>query len=170
DAYDPAIDRVIDCKAWSSWQKVDYICGFLLPQLIVQRACVGAKSASILLVHGGTEPQEYPLGWDAAYEEQVWERIHWLWRHVEALTPPYEKVASVAPDFRHAIKEYDYSKSNEWGYHATEWLMHRDSAKRFNAANSQLKTLVPEDAKRCFGHGIQIKRSKAGSLTISETE
>jgi hypothetical protein len=33
-------------------------------------------------------------------------------------------------------------------------------------AKSELKSLVPEDAKEAFGHGVRAKRSKSGAVSF----
>jgi len=53
---------------------------------------------------------------------------------------------------------------------AADWLLHRDSAKIYEKAAKTLKNLVPADVGKAHGHGVLIKRSKSGSLTISETK
>lgn len=165
DAFREEDNCVIDCKAWSSWQKVDYICSFLAPQLIVQRQCVGAERMAILLVHGGGEPQEWPVKVEPSYEDAVFEKIAEFWECVQTLSPPFEIKAVAAPVVE-AFREIDMSQSNAWAEHAGNWLQHRDGAKLFKTAETELKALVPPDGKRCYGHGISVSRSKAGSLTI----
>jgi hypothetical protein len=44
----------------------------------------------------------------------------------------------------------------------------RHAAKRHGSAVAALKDLVEPDVSRAFGHGIEVKRSKAGALTIKE--
>jgi hypothetical protein len=166
DCWRAADNFVIDCKAWSSWQKIDYICSFLMPQIIVQRACTEAAGGALLIVHGGAEPVEYPLTWEADYEAQVWERIAWFWDFVQSLQPPVALGALDAPV--PAVKTYEMTQSNSWAEAATIWRANRDAARAFEGAAKDLKALVPDDAKRAHGHGIQVDRNKAGSLSIKE--
>lgn len=42
------------------------------------------------------------------------------------------------------------------------------AAKEHAEATSALKELVEDDVARAFGHGLEVKRSKAGALTIRE--
>lgn len=166
DAYRDLDDRVIDCKAIGAWHKIEDACSFYLPQIVVQRACVGASSGSLLIVHGGAEPQEYPLDIPDDYEAEVWARIAWFWQQVQDLTPPVEMPAVAAPV--PAVREYDMSGSNAWASAAGQWLDNRDAAKAFGRAEKELKALVEPDAKRCFGYGVRIDRAKNGALSIKE--
>ena len=58
--------------------------------------------------------------------------------------------------------------NNAWASAAVDWLQHRDAAKAHAAASGLIKSLVEEDVRRAFGHGIEAKRSKAGAITIRE--
>ncbi len=167
DAWREADNTVIDCKAPGMWRKLDDVCAHYLPQLVVQRACVGAARAGLLIVHGGSEPAEYPLEWDTDYEAAVWDRVGWFWSCVTDLTPPVAiaPVAAPAP----AIKTYDMAESNAWAEQAAAWLAHRIAAKAFDAATKEIKALVPADAKLAHGHGLSVSRNKAGGLSIKET-
>jgi hypothetical protein len=166
DAYRAEDDCVVDCKAWKSYQKVDYICSFLAPQMIVQKACVRASAASILLVHGGARPVEYPLSWEPEYEAQVWGRIDEFWQCVQSLTPPVA-LPTIEPPVV-AVREMDMSSSNAWCSWAMEWLVTRADARQFEIATKELKELVPRDVKRAFGQGVEVTRAKNGAATIRE--
>ena len=37
-------------------------------------------------------------------------------------------------------------------------------------AKAELKTLMPEDAKEAFGHGVRGKRSKSGAVSFDTLE
>lgn len=166
DAYREDDSCVIDCKAVGAYRKLDDVCALYLPQIVIQRDCVEADRGSLLIVHGGAEPAEFPCDIPEDYAARVWDRVHAFWRCVEDLTPPVEMPAIAAPVA--TVKEYDMTGKNLWASEAASWRLSREAAKRFATSEKELKALVPPDAARCFGHGIQIKRNKAGSLSISE--
>lgn len=167
DAY-RAVDRmVLDCKWRIGFQPVDEARAYYCGQLVVQKACVKAHKAGLLIVHGGAEPREYEAEWSDDYERQVWERVAWFWGRVETLQAPCEIPGIKAPV--PAIKEYDMAGNNEWGALADNWLTNKGAYECFNRAAKGLKEMVPADAARAFGHGITASRNKAGSLSIKET-
>jgi len=157
---------VIDCKVIGGWRRIDDACAFYTPQMIVQAGCVEAQAAALLIVHGGAEPAEYPITWDADYEAEVWRRIDNFYRAVCDLAPPVEMPAIAAPV--PAVREADLSRSNAWVSAATEWLGNRAAAKTFSAAEKSLKALVEPDVKRAFGGGIEAIKNKAGAISIRE--
>jgi hypothetical protein len=167
DAYDDERHNVIDCKAPGQWRKLDEVIQYYTPQMIVQRQCVvGALQASLLIVHGGSEPQEYPVDIDPEYEKTVWERIAQFWKCVEDMTPPFDIEPSLAPVV--PVKTYDMSTDNYWCNEAGIWLENRNAAKIYESAAKNIKALVPADGIIAKGGGITVSRNKAGSLSIKE--
>jgi hypothetical protein len=82
----------------------------------------------------------------------------------------HEPVAAAPPPPPKPVgfREICLEGNNAWAAAASDWLGHRAAAKRHSEAVSNLKELVEADVARAFGHGIEIKRSKAGALTIRE--
>ena len=165
DAYRADDAFVLDVKAIGAYRKLDEVCAYYAPQIVIQKACLQAKGGALLIVHGGAEPVEHPIEVTPEYDAQVWERVDWFWACVETLTPPIEAQPITAPVL--AVKEYDMRESNMWAEDAALWLENHPAAKRFASAEKELKAAVPADAARCFGHGVIVKRDRAGRLSIS---
>ena len=64
------------------------------------------------------------------------------------------------------------STSNSWAEFAGLFRNTRDAFLDHERAKSELKTLMPEDAKEAVGHGVRAKRSKSGAVSFDllETE
>jgi hypothetical protein len=77
---------------------------------------------------------------------------------VAAAVPPAPKPIGV--------REVNLEGNNRWATNAADWLQHRLAAKKHVEATSALKELVEDDVARAFGHRVEVKRSKAGALTI----
>jgi hypothetical protein len=56
--------------------------------------------------------------------------------------------------------------NNKWAAHADEWIKTKPAADTCKDAEKSLKALVPDDAKKCHGYGIQITRDRAGRLSL----
>lgn len=167
DAYREDDRCVIDCKAPGKWRKLDDVLGFYPAQLVVQRACVQAERASLLVVHGGGEPEEHAIEWDADYERAVWERIAWFQNCIETLAPPVTLAPVAAPVA--AVRIVDMKDSNAWADWAAKWIANRAAATTFDLAIKELKALIPADAKKAHGHGIEASRDKANRISIKES-
>jgi hypothetical protein len=164
DAFDAERSMVIDVKA--TWKSIDEIADYYRPQLVVQRACMAAERAALLVVLYGREPVEMELTIPPDYEAEVWRRIDQFWACVENLALPITLPPVAAPitEFR----EYDMGTSNSWAAHAGVWTETREAAKRFESSATELKALMPADARRAYGHGIAAERNRADSITIKE--
>jgi len=168
DAFRADDRTVIDCKAPGMWRKIDDVRSQYVPQMVVQRACVGADAAALLIVHGGSEPAEYPITWDTEYEAAVWERIAWFWDCVTSLSAPFVVAPVLAPT--PAVKTYDMKESNAWADKAAVWIANQAAAKAFESAAKDIKALVPADAQRAHGCGLNVTRAKNNALTIKGSE
>ena len=62
------------------------------------------------------------------------------------------------------------ASSNAWAEFATLFCSTRSVFLEHERAKTELKGLMPEDAKEAFGHGVRAKRSKAGSVSFEVIE
>jgi hypothetical protein len=71
-----------------------------------------------------------------------------------------------------AIRIVDMSSSNSWAEFAALFRSTRSAFLDHERAKSELKALIPEDAKEAIGHGVRAKRSRAGAVSfdVLETE
>ena len=58
------------------------------------------------------------------------------------------------------------STSNAWVEFADSFIRAQEAHVEHERAKAGLKSLVPEDAQRAFGHGIRAKRSKSGAISF----
>jgi hypothetical protein len=65
-----------------------------------------------------------------------------------------------------AVRVIDMNASNSWAEFATLYLETRDAHLDHERSKSELKALMPEDAKEAMGHGIRAKRSKSGAVSF----
>ncbi len=89
-----------------------------------------------------------------------------FWSHIQSDFEPLDEDAKRGAKQTVAKKAVDFTGNNEWAHFADDFINNEASAKLFNTAKSELKKLMPEDAAYAWGHGMQIKRSKTGSLLI----
>jgi hypothetical protein len=58
------------------------------------------------------------------------------------------------------------SSSNSWAEFASVFRRTRDGYLEHENAKTELKRLMPEDAKEAIGHGLRAKRSKSGAVSF----
>jgi hypothetical protein len=60
--------------------------------------------------------------------------------------------------------------SNSWAEFAGLFCATRAARTDHERAKTELKALMPEDAKEAMGHGIRAKRSKSGAVSFDLVE
>ncbi len=157
---------VFQAKHVNAFSKIDEVAQRYMPQLHHEMHVVGVRHA-ILSVFIGTMTYEHvEIECDDFYLAQLIDREREFWRCVETGEPPAAMPVVPAPSLPVKFRTVDMTGSNVWAAFAGDWLANRDAAKTFEAATKEIKSLVEPDVGTATGHGIEVKRSKAGSLTI----
>lgn len=159
----------IECKHTGGREPLETVIARYQPQMHWQMLCTEAKQCALSVILGGNEPVVEFIPFDEAYAAELMARAEAFWLCVQTLTPPVAAPAVTAPV--KAEKTYDMAQdhqSNLWSVEAGVWLENRAAMKKALAAEKELKGLVPVDAARCFGFGVEIKRNRAGSLSLRE--
>jgi predicted phage-related endonuclease len=131
-----------------------------------------AKAAVLSIITGGGRWVEITIPADSLYQHLLLTAEKKFWRCVESGEPP--RLFGVEPPRARieAVRVVDMSASNSWAEFAGTYLRTREAHVEHERAKTELKALLPEDAKEGTGHGIRARRSKAGaiSLDVLETE
>jgi hypothetical protein len=69
-----------------------------------------------------------------------------------------------------AVKVVDMNTSNAWVEFASLFRSTRPAFLEHERSKSELKILMPEDAKEAIGHGVRAKRSKSGAVSFDLLE
>jgi hypothetical protein len=69
-----------------------------------------------------------------------------------------------------AVRIVDMSASNSWAEFAGLFRSTRQAFLDHERSKTELKALMPEDAKEAIGHGIRAKRSKSGAISFDLLE
>ena len=136
------------------------------PQLHWQMIMTGAKQCALSIILGAREPIVDFIDWDADYGIELFQRAQAFMDCVRSRTPPVDIDEPVTPPV--PGKVYDFSSNNEWGSEAFVWLENIAAKKAAEQAEKLLKGMVPPDAKKAFGHSVQITRDRAGRLSLRE--
>jgi hypothetical protein len=62
------------------------------------------------------------------------------------------------------------SASNSWAEFAALFRNTRSASLDHERAKSELKALMPDDAKQAIGHGVRAKRSRSGAVSFDVLE
>ena len=131
-----------------------------------QMECTGAKQCALSVIFGANEPVVDFLERDDGYIAEMVKRGRQFMRFVERKIPPVALPPVPAPIVAEAL--YDMTGNNEWTSSAVAWLETKQAARDNESASVNLKSLVPADAKKAFGAGVQISRNRIGHLSLRE--
>jgi len=123
--------------------------------------------ASVLsIITGGGKWVEITIPMDPLYLSVLVSAEKKFWRCVQSGEPPH--LINVEPPRPRieAIRIVDMSSSNSWAEFAALFRNTRSAFLDHERAKSELKALMPEDAKEAIGHGVRAKRSKAGAVSF----
>jgi putative phage-type endonuclease len=125
-----------------------------------------SKLAALSVITGGGKWAKIKLSADPLYQHLLLTAEKKFWRCVESGEPP--RLFGVEPPRPRieAVRVVDMSSSNAWAEFAGIFASTRDAFIRHEQAKSELKSLMPEDAKEAIGHGVRAKRSKSGAVSF----
>lgn len=130
------------------------------------------RSAVLSIVTGGGKWVEMTIHADPLYQHLLLTAEKKFWRCVMSGEAP--QVFGVEPPRPRleAIRVVDMNASNSWAEFATVFRRTREAHQEHEGAKTDLKRLMPEDAKEAIGHGLRAKRSKNGAVSFDllETE
>jgi hypothetical protein len=130
------------------------------------------KMAVLSIITGGGKWVEIAVPADPLYQHLLLTAEKKFWRCVESGELP--RVFGVEPPRPRieAARVVDMSSSNSWAEIAGIFLRTREAHVEHERAKTELKALLPEDAKEGIGHGIRARRSKNGAVSfdVLETE
>jgi predicted phage-related endonuclease len=129
-----------------------------------------ARAAVLSIITGGGKWVEVTIHADPLYQHLLLTAEKKFWRCVQdGTTPRLFGVEPPRPRLE-AIRIVDMSSSNSWAEFAATYRRTRPAYQEHEAAKTDLKKLVPEDAKEATGHGLRAKRSKSGAISFDLLE
>jgi len=167
DGYVPARKAVFEAKHVNAFAKPDEVLARYMPQLQHNMAVAKADLAILSVIFGNHKFEIYEVAADWLYQDELLIAESRFWDCVRLGTPPVAAPVPQAP-LPVGFREICFDGNNAWAVAASDWLALRVAARRHKAASISLKELVSDDVARAYGHGVEIKRSKSGALTILE--
>jgi hypothetical protein len=129
-----------------------------------------ATTAVLSVITGGGKWVEITITADSLYQHLMLTAEKKFWRCVESGEPPRLFFAEPPRPRIEAIRVVDMSSSNAWAEFAGLFRQTRTAFLQHENAKTELKGLMPEDAKEAIGHGIRAKRSKSGAVSFDLLE
>jgi predicted phage-related endonuclease len=127
---------------------------------------IASRTAVLSIITGGGKWVEITVPADPLYQHLLLTAERKFWRCVESGEPP--RLFGIEPPRPRieAVRTVDMSGSNAWAEFANVYRLTRPAALDHDRAKTELKELVPEDAKEASGHGLRAKRSRSGAISF----
>jgi predicted phage-related endonuclease len=130
------------------------------------------RTSVLSIITGGGKWVEITVPMDPLYLSVLVSAEKKFWRCVQSGETPHLINAEPPRPRIEAVRIVDMSASNSWAEFAVLFRNTRSAFLDHERAKSELKALMPEDAKEAIGHGVKAKRSKSGAVSfdVLETE
>jgi predicted phage-related endonuclease len=128
------------------------------------------RSAVLSIITGGGKWVEITVPLDPLYLAVLVSAEKKFWRCVQSGEVPHLINAEVPRPRIEAVRIVNMNSSNSWAELAALFRSTRGAFLDHERAKTELKALMPEDAKEAIGHGIRAKRSKAGAVSFDMLE
>lgn len=138
------------------------------PQFHWQMKVTGTRFLYASIIEGANEPIVERITLNHGFGEELWRRAEHMMECVASMKPPIKMPAVEAPV--EPVVTYDKTGDNFWADRAQTWLTNVGAVKLAKTSEADLKLMVPADAIRVHGHGVEVRRDRAGRLSLRATE
>jgi predicted phage-related endonuclease len=141
-----------------------------MPQLQHNMWVVAARTAVLSVITGGGKWVEIVTHADPLYQHLIVTAERKFWHCVESGERPRPFGVEPPKPRIEAVRVVDMSASNSWAEFAGVFRNTRQAFLDHERSKTELKALIPEDAKEATGHGVRAKRSKSGAVSFDLQE
>jgi predicted phage-related endonuclease len=128
------------------------------------------RTSVLSIITGGGKWVEITIPMDPLYLTVLVSAEKKFWRCVQSGEIPHLVNAEPPRARIEAIRIVDMSSLNSWAEFAALFRNTRTAFLDHERAKSELKALIPEDAKEAIGHGVRAKRSRSGAVSFDLLE
>jgi predicted phage-related endonuclease len=128
------------------------------------------RTSVLSIITGGGKWVEITIPIDPLYLTVLVSAEKKFWRCVQSGEMPHLINAEPPRPRIEAIRIVDMNSSNSWAEFAALFRNTRSAFLDHERAKSELKALIPEDAKEAIGHGVRAKRSRSGAVSFDVLE
>jgi predicted phage-related endonuclease len=128
------------------------------------------RSSVLSIITGGGKWIEITIPMDPLYLSVLVSAEKKFWRCVKSGETPHLVNAEPPRARIETVRIVDMTSSNSWAEFAALFRNTRGAFLEHERAKSELKALMPDDAKQAIGHGVRAKRSRSGAVSFDVLE
>jgi predicted phage-related endonuclease len=128
------------------------------------------RTSVLSIITGGGKWVEITIPMDPLYLSVLVSAEKKFWRCVQSGETPHLINAEPPRPRIEAVRIVDMSASNSWAEFAALFRNTRGAFLEHERAKSELKALMPDDAKQAIGHGVRAKRTRSGAVSFDVLE
>jgi len=160
-------DAVFEAKFMLPWSFTEEAAAEkYMPQLQHNMWCVAARTAVLSVITGGGKWVEILAHADPLYQHLIVTAERKFWRCVESGEQPQLFGEGPPKPRLEAVRVVDMAASNAWAEFAAIFTGTHQAHLEHEKAKTELKGLMPEDAKEAIGYGVRAKRSQSGAISF----
>jgi predicted phage-related endonuclease len=164
-----AESAVFEAKHTNPFLKEQEVLAMYMPQLTHNMDVANLNRAYLSVFRGNSSWLYWQIDYDPAYAAEV-HKAEWdFWMAVLSDEPPVPYPVPPLPAHL-AVKEVDFTGNNAWANAAGVYLDTCAAAKANEAAKDGMKKMIAADVAVAWGHGVEFRRDKRGSLRISTAQ
>jgi predicted phage-related endonuclease len=137
-----------------------------MAQLHHNMLVAGTRKSVLSIITGGGTWIELSVDADPIYQTILIAAEKAFWQAVRTGKPPALFDCEPPKPRIEPVRVVDMTASNSWAEFASLFCQTKKAHAEHERARSELKGLMPEDAKEAIGHGIRAKRSKSGAISF----
>src|SRR6202158_1722099 len=141
-----------------------------MAQLQHNMLVAGTKKSVLSIINGGGKGIELTIEADPIYQTILIGAEKAFWRAVKTGETPVLFDCEPPKPRIEAVRVVEMNASNSCAEFAGLFRDTKDAHTDHERAKSELKGLMPEDAREAMGHGIRAKRSKSGAVSFDLVE
>ena len=160
-------EAVFESKFMLPWSfSEEAAAGKYMAQLQHNMWVTGLRSAVLSIITGGGKWVEIEVPLDPLYLSVLVSAEKKFWRCVQSGEVPHLINCEPPRPRIEAVRVVDMSTSNSWAEFASLFRQTRQAHQDHERAKTELKALMPEDAKEAVGAGVRGRRSKSGAISF----
>lgn len=168
DGWIASSGHVVQAKHVNGFWKDEELVRFYTPQVHHEMLCTGAQETLLSVIFGNQRHAVFHIPFDPLFAGELADAEEAFWNAVQAGEMPRRTPVELPPVPFDDMIELDMSDSNSFADAAARWLANQSAAKIFEAADKELKDSIPRDARRAWGHGVEVTRAKNNARRVQK--